>query len=45
VLVLEDMRIIMESQQLHVCTLTSLPERKHGRSKLVGDDIDDKVQL
>ena len=25
--------------------ITSLPERKCGRSKLVGDDIDDKVQL
>ena len=25
--------------------ITSLPERKRGRSKLVGDDIDNKVQL
>ena len=25
--------------------LSSLPERKRGRSKLIGDDIDQQVQL
>ena len=25
--------------------LSSLPERKHGQSKLIGDDIDQQVQL